>query len=637
MIDIKKIKKDIINYGAIKLYEWTVSMVVGRESSEEDELFNAAQIKDIFKNQYDVLKLNIEMIDYETAEVVEFITKKFFKSNSIKSSNILNYSTHVDDQGVVTSLLFTLAGESISLNVSEVNVGEGGGGGASVQNVTYSELVELKAGALLVPGKLYRITDYQCTTTQKESKSAGHQFDIVVEALSESVLSENAKATLHAGDEYFAKCKLEAWELKYCLENDTSRFAWALNGQAIVNLNSALSQGRPLVRQPSFDGRNASDVYSEYQVAWGVEEDVEDDDSSDFIYSKNPTLTDGEVVYNTNNDKLEETEVVEGKGVIYFMKDEWNNECPYDFKNIQFRRYAITQCEKVPSLVIDNSGNPYGYHYGCKRLYSNGWVLDLNIASYNENDFVWVYTFALKDLATSNIYDYTVIAHLGLKNDEGDEVACYSNKIGMAVEEVITSSNGIIVLNNIALLNCYTNISDLTYADDYSYCYSNTFGNNCYSNTFWDGCCLNTFGNGCCVNTFGNGCKTNTFGNNCYFITFGNGCKSNTFGNNCYSNTFGNSCQSNTFGNKCYFITFGEHVTNNLTAVTDCRYIIIENGCSYLDITTNDVGNNFLQNIHVHLGVCGSSNDRKTLTVATRGNTFETSFKPANSVEIEVQ
>jgi hypothetical protein len=23
-----------------------------------------------------------------------------------------------------------------------------------------------------------------------------------------------------------------------------------------------------------------------------------------------------------------------GEGVIYYMKDEFNNECPYDFKNI---------------------------------------------------------------------------------------------------------------------------------------------------------------------------------------------------------------------------------------------------------------------------------------------------------------
>lgn len=39
-----------------------------------------------------------------------------------------------------------------------------------------------------------------------------------------------------------------------------------------------------------------------------------------------------------------------GRGVIYRMIDEWNNDCPYDFKNILFRRYKITK-SKSSSLV----------------------------------------------------------------------------------------------------------------------------------------------------------------------------------------------------------------------------------------------------------------------------------------------
>lgn len=30
--------------------------------------------------------------------------------------------------------------------------------------------------------------------------------------------------------------------------------------------------------------------------------------------------------------------VAAGKGVIYWLKDEFNNECPYDFKNILFTK-----------------------------------------------------------------------------------------------------------------------------------------------------------------------------------------------------------------------------------------------------------------------------------------------------------
>lgn len=34
---------------------------------------------------------------------------------------------------------------------------------------------------------------------------------------------------------------------------------------------------------------------------------------------------------------------VSGKGVIYRMIDEWGNDCPYDFKNMLFSRYALTE------------------------------------------------------------------------------------------------------------------------------------------------------------------------------------------------------------------------------------------------------------------------------------------------------
>lgn len=102
----------------------------------------------------------------------------------------------------------------------------------------------------------YRITDYACTTTQENTKSAGHPFDIIVTADSENTLNEKARAIQHEGDTYFADCDLSAWKIWYCLDNDATRFAWA--------------------------------------------------------------------------------DSVNGKGVIYRMIDEWNNDVPYDFKNIMY-------------------------------------------------------------------------------------------------------------------------------------------------------------------------------------------------------------------------------------------------------------------------------------------------------------
>lgn len=146
---------------------------------------------------------------------------------------------------------------------------------SKMQAVTYAELKALRDGGELVPGRLYRITDYVTTlpeevgafTGEVMERSAGHAYDLVVVALSGSVLSENALAMLHDGDEYFAGANLAAWQLKYCLDNDTERFRWLASAN--------------------------------------------------------------------------------GKGVVYWMKDEWGNEASFDFKNIQFKRYTVKTRSQV--------------------------------------------------------------------------------------------------------------------------------------------------------------------------------------------------------------------------------------------------------------------------------------------------
>ena len=115
----------------------------------------------------------------------------------------------------------------------------GGGGGAAAKlavSITYAALKALRDGGNLVPGTWYRITDYACTTTQENTQSANHAFDIIVRADDASHLNENGYAAHHDGDTYFAACKLEAWELKYSLDNDTNRFAWAdeENGKGVI-------------------------------------------------------------------------------------------------------------------------------------------------------------------------------------------------------------------------------------------------------------------------------------------------------------------------------------------------------------------------------------------------------------------
>ena len=403
--------------------------------------------------------------------------------------------------------------------------------------ITYTELKSLRDAGKLVAGTQYRITDYTCTTSQANTRSAGHQFDIIVTADSKNKLNENARAIQHVDDTYFANSKLESWELKYCLDNDTARFAWA--------------------------------------------------------------------------------DTVNGKGVIYWMKDEYDNECPYDFKNIQFKRYAVTNVTstKLTSdalnelkniLVKDSNG---GLYFATKDSNGNFVPSNGDGTSYgiNENDSNWYYTFqgiSSADGSTINkMYDLTVetfkLTDEFISSLEGDgsgadtEDYCRENKIEQLNQEYFGDGiyyKGRQILNNIVFIGslnyCYYNEEGSYWEYNTSSIYGNRFGVNCNSNTFGNGCNYNTFGNNCQGNTFGNNCSSNILGNGCNYNTFGSNCYSNTFGNNyyrntfgcnCYRNTFGNDCNSNTFGNGCNYNTFGNDCKNN-TFGNNCSSNILGNG-----------------------------------------------------------
>ena len=358
--------------------------------------------------------------------------------------------------------------------------------------ITWSELKALRDNSQLVAGTWYRITDYNCTTIQEGTRSAEHPFDVIVRADSENKLNEEAFAIQHEGDTYFTNSKLSAWRLWYCLDNDTTRFAWA-----------------------------------------------------------------------------DETN---GKGVIYRMIDEFNNDIPYDFKNIQFLRKFDSDKGLWSTVPTDNTGVP------CYTFSSSG-----NSATTSFTD--------MSLLASNRIYSNSIGNYVNnnkqtLNNNCFFGSSCYSNSFGI---NCYNNSFGKGCDSNILGNNCYSN-SFGSNCDGNSFgnnCYSNIFGNNCYSNSFGSRCYLNsfisscfrnTFGNYCYRNTFGNNCGSNTFENNCVSNTFGNDCSSNTFGNNYQNNTFGNDCSSNTFGNICLFNSFGSNCSSNSFG-NDCLFNSFGNNC----------------------------------------------------------
>ena len=348
------------------------------------------------------------------------------------------------EAGVVEYYGITLSDDMVGHGLTKDDKGVVSVNVENLVKTTWAELKALRDEAKLNAGTFYRITDYVTTTTQSETKSANHPFDVIVLALSENTLCEDAKAILHEGDTYFADSDLSAWELKYCLDNDTTRFAWA-----------------------------------------------------------------------------DETN---GKGVIFRMVDEKQNDCPYDFKNILIK----------------------------KTKYTGAYVTGDN----------YYYTFSY--VVNGVLYDGTI---------EAQVKSCYGNSMK------VHKTSGKINVNN----NVFRNVSfdEGCHSNTFGYsCYSNTFGYSCFSNTFGDSCYSNTFGNYCGYNTFGNDGRHNTFGYGCHSNTFGDSCYSNTFGDSCHSNTFGYSCFSNTFGYSCGYNTFGNDGRHN-TFGNDGRHNTFGDSCGY--------------------------------------------------------
>lgn len=505
--------------------------------------------------------------------------------------------------------------------------------GVSAIEVTWSELVALRNGGKLIGGAKYRITDYECTTTTSDTKSANHPFDIIVEALDDHTLSEDAKAIksnrdaayiveeigsryeltsirrkvftnsgiidayfwkptesvskdyigfytdnpleqilanknssrwiradenasivqgvlypredhwqswhdmhlVKVFDYYFAKANLSAWNLKYCLDNDTEKFAWAAN---------TIVWGSGTIRMPRMKSADTTHNGVKYFAWWN-----EDDGEPNYTLHENPSI--GEEFYDVDFAPVSEVEeCFFGKGVIYYMKDEWGNECPYDFKNIMYLK-----------KLTDGKYDPI-----------------------NGND-TWVYTFNAWNDNDGIIEDATIAN--GIHIDDSTN-ACYGNIIKPYRYDYDGKDALIYRLNDIVFLNIYDE-------DDYYECYHNVFGYNCDRNIFGNDSNSNVIGNNVAVieashgfigNEIGDLCDYLDFGTSCLYNRIGAGCVRHKFGNSCYSNTVGNNCADNTFGNGCDYNVIGSDNHNHIFDV-NCKFNRIENGCSYLSLSAN--------------------------------------------------
>lgn len=128
--------------------------------------------------------------------------------------------------------------KKVSVNGQVYDLVGAGGGSSQIIEITYSELKALVDSSSLIPGTKYRITDYVTMTNPEETdyKSAEHPFDIVVSAISTSVLSPEASALRRQDDDgYFSNSKLEQWKLLYTIDNNTELYDYCdPNGKGVI-------------------------------------------------------------------------------------------------------------------------------------------------------------------------------------------------------------------------------------------------------------------------------------------------------------------------------------------------------------------------------------------------------------------
>lgn len=446
--------------------------------------------------------------------------------------------------------------------------------------VTYVELKSLRDNSKLIPGGVYRITDYQCTTTQTDTQSANHQFDIIVTADLKDRLNEAARAVRHDNDKnlpdatdgtaYFANSKLEAWKIWYCLDNDTSRFDWA---------------------------------------------DVEN-----------------------------------GKGVIYRMIDEFNNDVPYDFKNIQFKRYKITSCltqslvglyygihdlsytatkyddtkATVSMLTVDPNDSTWVYTFGIGTDYSKtGKALDVRIPYWNDTDSIQKLNNIFFDVGidSNSTTNRNVSFGCGCRN-----CSIGSNFSSVTIGEValdlyICPDNTSISLGN----NC----KQITIG---RYCSQLSLGNKCYYDSFGDHCTNNSLGNLCACNSFGNYFCGNFLENQVIDNSFGNYVRWNSFGAYFQSNSFGNEIRWNSFGTACANLLVGvDSSGNKLNAFYEFNRI--DEGVEHVHLNNAGTASSRGQYYHITSGMSFSAESPYVLNMEL-GRNYETTVARNSKGEV---
>ena len=534
--------------------------------------------------------------------------------------------------------------------------------------ITYSDLVSLRNSSKLYPGATYRITNYKCSSSDTNAAVVNVKFDILVKAIDTNKLSEHCGVMRNASDAHFpAATNFDAWEVWYCLDNDTTRFGWAsTNGKGVIyRLIDEFGNDCPYDFKSIVFKRTTEWFSNHKDWCTNVLGTVPSGGRLYFTFSLADANLNGNTDLSINH--------YNGQKYLKFYQ---NKIAPYYSDGVQklngnvfiLKTLNDTGCynNTFGNGCLTNtfgngcSNNTFGN--GCQsNIFGNGCHSNTFENDYYNNSFGNnCHSNSFGNLCYSNSFGNTCYSN-SFGNDCNSNTfgnSCYSNSFGSNCDSNTfgdgchsntfgnncdSTTFGSTCYNNSFGNNCDSNTFEANCTTNFfrngcnsnlfkAQCSFNTFGNNSSSNKFWDNCTSNTFGNSfisntfgdkCSSNTFGNGCRSNTLGGSCSYNFFknycvdnhfGGSCNYNTFGNDCHGNLFGSDCGYNTFGNSCYNIFFG---SSSSSLRSYYRYNCFEDGVQYIIFYTSQTtsSTSFLQNITIHRGVKGSSNSPLKISV----------------------
>lgn len=541
--------------------------------------------------------------------------------------------------------------------------------------INWADLVELRDNGELVPGTYYRIIDYEFISTKTSVVSAGHQFDIVVLAVSESMVSETADAVRNADDDYFEReVTVGGVEWLYTLyvddmgENygdepidhaddlhmadifcDYGYLEHPDTGEMVPVLYKTNSE------EYTFDEPDYDDIYF-YEGVYDFDGDDFDmwskwehseGSSGELVFMQQYALTNvivednefsvspipetktvpvnmnaWELKYCLDNDKeLFDWATTEGKGVIYYMKDEFGNEAPYDFKNALLKRYRITSANNYAPI----SSAFVGYNEGMQNNY---------YTTIDSSQYKLYYTFEMPG-NTGSPQDGSLFGDCSYNTIEP-----YISEGKRVVNDIVFSGS-----NNKADFGC----TSLTLIDS-------------HNNRFDTGCTLlllkysryNTFGSlarritalqfgnslvgsnaqnivsGSIDCEIGRGCNSLALGNGNNGIKLGVGCNNITLGTWCYGLEFDTGCSNITTSNYCSYIVFGRQCLGITINSNYVRYVIFEPYVRSVTINASGSGsvNSYAQFLHFMMGVANYT------ATPGRNTQYKTTYQKTGSVTI---